>query len=116
SVLVSGLDFWWGKGPEILEPRLAAKLADLLETPEIRLYAPPPEQDDPTLPPTGIDAFQFPEWFITQDVEPMAPDVRVRSRRLVHRNRLTAGKLIDLNKKKRTVVPVRFVRPCRGGH
>ena len=35
---------------------------------------------------------------------------------LVHRKELTRGKFIDLDKNRRQVVPVRFVRACRAGH
>ena len=35
---------------------------------------------------------------------------------LVHRKALTNGKFIDRNRKKRGVVPIRFVRACRFGH
>lgn len=116
SVLVGGLDFWSKGGEEIIEPRLTEKLATLVDVPSVRLFAPPPDQDDPLTPSTGIDAFQFPEWFITQDVESGDPKSTVRSRMLVHRKALTKGKFIDDNRKKRAVVPVRFVRACRAGH
>ena len=116
SVLVAGLDFWSKGGEEIVEPRLTQKLAQIVEVPSLRLFSPPPQQDDPTAPSTGIDAFQFPEWFITQDVDVGSQSSATRSRMLVHRKALTRGKFIDLNKKRRTVVPVRFVRACRCGH
>ena len=116
SVLIAGLDYWSKGGDEIIEPRLTAKLATIVEVPAIRLFSPPPDQDDPTAPQTGIDAFQFPEWFITQDVESADRESTVRSRMLVHRKALTRGKFFDLNRKKRAVVPVRFVRACRAGH
>ena len=69
SVLIAGLDFWSNGGDEIIEPRLTDKLAKILDVPTLRLLTPPTEQEDPTAPSTGIDCFQFPEWFITQDVE-----------------------------------------------
>jgi hypothetical protein len=116
SVLIGGLDYWSKGGEEIVETRLTGKLAIVLQVPAIRLYAPPPAMDDPTLPSTGIDCFQFPEWFITQDVESGGSKSAERSRMLVHRKALTHGKFLDLNKKKRAVVPVRFVRACRYGH
>src|SRR5262249_10148652 len=87
-----------------------------LEVPALKLFSPPPDQDDPTLPQTGISAWQFPEWFITQDVAPGGTDSAVRSRRLVHRIALSGGKFRDEDKKKWHVVPVRFVRACRAGH
>lgn len=116
SVLIAGLDFWSKGGEEIIEPRLTGKLAKLLDVPTLRLFTPPTEQEDPTAPSTGIDCFQFPEWFITQDVESSAPESGSRSRMLVHRKALSRGKFIDRNKKRRAVVPVRFVRACRAGH
>src|SRR5271157_2570991 len=70
--------------------------------------------DDPTAPSTGITGFQFPEWFVTQDQE--GQTAGGRSRLLVHRKALTRGKFIDRDKKRRPVVPVRFVRACRAGH
>jgi hypothetical protein len=116
SVLVAGLDFWSKGGDEIIEPRLTQKLAQIVEVPTLRLLTPPMEQEDPNAPSTGIDCFQFPEWFITQDVESGDPKSTSRSRMLVHRKALTRGKFIDRNRKKKAVVPVRFVRACRCGH
>jgi len=116
SVLIAGLDHWSKGGEEIIEPRLTDKLAQVLAVPTLRLFAPPTEHEDPTAPATGIDCFQFPEWFITQDVEAADPDASSRSRMLVHRKALTRGKFIDRNKRKRVVVPIRFVRACRCGH
>lgn len=116
SVLVGGLDYWTGQGDQISEPRLIAKLQALLDLPSLRLYAPPPDQEDPMAPQTGISAWQFPEWFITQDLAASDQGPAVRSRMLVHRKLLSRGKFIDLDKKKRAVVPVRFVRACRCGH
>ncbi|HUQ70723.1 MAG TPA: DUF1998 domain-containing protein [Planctomycetaceae bacterium] len=116
SVLVSGLDFWSRGGEEIVEPRLIAKLIQIVGVPALRLYTPPPKQDDPTASPTWIDVFQFPEWFITQDVDPQDAATTTRSRMLVHRLALHRGKFIDHNRKRRSVVPVRFVRACRNGH
>lgn len=116
SVLISGLDTWSLGGDEIVEPRLTQKLAALLDVASLRLFAPPPDHDDPLAPPTGVDAFQFPEWFITQDVDSNDGGPGARSRMLVHRKLLTKSKFIDHNKRKRSVVPVRFVRACRAGH
>lgn len=115
SVLVAGLEFWSPGGDEVHEPRLADKLRQLLDVPTLRLVTPPPDQDDPTAPQTGITAWQFPEWFITRNVE-TGHGSAVRSRMLVHRKALTKGKYVDRDKKKRPVVPVRFVRACRRGH
>ncbi|MFM8570366.1 MAG: hypothetical protein ACKOAU_02095, partial [Pirellula sp.] len=118
SVLIGGLDSWSPGGEEIVEPRLIEKLKLLFDPPlqVLKLYSPPPDNDDPTAPQTGVTAWQFPEWFITQDVDRDASIGFVRARMLVHRNLLSKGKFIDNDKKKRTVVPVRFVRACRNGH
>lgn len=115
SVLVGGLEYWSQGGDEIQEPRLANKLRTLLGVHELKLKSPPPDQDDPTSPQTGVTAWQFPEWFITQDVEG-GGQANVRSRLLVHRKALIKGKFVDADKKRRSVVPVRFVRACRAGH
>src|SRR5436309_15705923 len=69
SVLVAGLDHWKGKGDAVVEDRLTEKLERLLELTGLRLYAPPIDGDDPSAPPTGLTAWQFPAWFITQDVQ-----------------------------------------------
>jgi hypothetical protein len=115
SVLIGGLDHWSKGGEEILEPRLVEKVKALLQLTALKLLSPPPDQDDWTAPPTGITAWQFPEWFITQDVE-ASDKGSSQSRMLVHRRSLTRGKFIDQDRKKRHVVPVRFVRACRCGH
>src|SRR5437867_1697885 len=116
SVLVAGLDYWLPGGEDVYEPRLTEKLRILLDVPAIQLRTPPPDTEDPTAPPTGITVWQFPEWFITQDVSSGDGQAGSRSRMLVHRRELTRGKFIDPDKKRRPVVPVRFVRACRAGH
>jgi Domain of unknown function (DUF1998) len=115
SVLVSGLDFWTPGGETIYDARLSQKLAKILDVPAVELRTPPASDQDPTSPPRNIVGFQFPQWFITQDLEEQnRPGVRTRL--LVHRRSLTRGKYIDRDKKKRSVVPVRFVRACKAGH
>ncbi len=47
SVLVAGLDHWTGVSDEIVEPRLADKICTLLDIPAVKLYAPPPDPQDP---------------------------------------------------------------------
>ncbi len=116
SVLVGGLDLWWTRGPEIEEERLVEKLERILEIPGLKLFAPPPYQEPPA-PGSGITVYEFPEWFVTQDVEPpSAKRPGVRSRLLVHRLGLTRRRFIDRDRKKRKVVPIRFVRACKSGH
>ncbi|MBL8793566.1 MAG: DUF1998 domain-containing protein [Planctomycetia bacterium] len=116
SVIVGGLENWAGVSEEVHEARLIEKLKRLLNLPALKLFSPPPDNEDPTAPRTGITAWQFPEWFITQDVERGSRGGITRSRFLVHRRALTKGKYIDNDKKKHPVVPVRFVRACRKGH
>jgi Domain of unknown function (DUF1998) len=116
SVIVGGLDHWLGASEEVHEPRLVEKLKRLLNLPSLKLFAPPPDSEDATGPRTGITAWQFPEWFITQDVEKGDKGSVTRSRLLVHRKGLTKGKYIDSDRRKHPVVPVRFVRACRKGH
>jgi hypothetical protein len=113
SVIVGGLDHWIRVSEEIHEPRLVEKLKRLLSLPTLKLFSPPPDSEDPTAPKTGIIAWQFPEWFITQDVE---RGRLTRSRLLIHRKALIKGKYIDSDKRKHPVVPTRFVRACRKGH
>lgn len=114
SVLVAGLDYWTPGGEEIHEARLAEKLKGLLDVHAVMLVTPPPDRDDPTAPRTGITVWQFPEWFITQDVAEGRSSTRARL--LVPRIALTKGRFIDQDRRRHEVVPVRFVRACRKGH
>src|SRR5712691_4072245 len=100
SVLVAGLEYWTAGGEDVYEPRLTEKLKLLLDVPAIQLRTPPPDNEDPTSPPTGITVWQFPEWFITQDVT-AANGQGFRSRMLVHRRELTRNRFMDENKKLR---------------
>lgn len=114
SVLVAGLDHWSQAGQTLIqEPRLVAKLEELLQVHGLTLRTPPLDDSDPTAPPTGVTAWRFPEWFITDVVESSGT---TRSRLLIHRRSLHRGKYIDEDRKKRDVVPIRFVRACRRGH
>jgi hypothetical protein len=116
SVIVGGLEHWVRVSEEVHEPRLVEKLRRLLNLPTLKLFSPPPDTDDPTAPRNGLTAWQFPEWFTTQDVEKGSKGRITRSRLLVPRIALTKGKYIDNDKRKRPVVPIRFVRACRKGH
>jgi len=111
SAIVGGLDTWPKVGDleEILEPRLSRKLQAMTGVKVPKLYAPPPDSNDPREGPMGIGAWRFPEWFVVQE----APGgERERSRRLVHRKALDAkGRFDD-----RQVVATRFVRACPKGH
>jgi hypothetical protein len=112
SAIVGGLDNWPKPANlvEIVEPRLSRKLGIMTGVPSPRLYAPPPESNDPSQPAIGITAWRFPEWFVVQD-EGGGQD-RERSRRLVHRKALDDRGRFD----GKAVVATRFVRACPRGH
>lgn len=117
SVLVGGLDCWTGTTDEVHEPRLLEKLKRLLDMKELKLFAPPLRADDQnTATKNGVTVWQFPEWFISQDVLANDPVNGIRSRVLMHRSGLVTGKYLGEDRKKHPVVPVRFVRACRKGH
>ena len=112
SAIVGGLDTWPNPGrlDEITEPRLSRKLGAMTGVPSPRLYAPPPEPNEPWAPSIGIGAWRFPEWFVVQEAG--GEDRPERSRRLVHRKALDErGRFDGL-----PVVPTRFVRACPRGH
>ncbi len=119
SVVVGGLEEW-NLGPNkrrISEDRLVAKIQELLECPTVQLFAPPAESDDPRAVPTGITAWQFPEWFIAQT----SPRLWSRRRPLVHQLGLVPYKggwrYEDPETGRRCpVVPIRFVQGCINGH
>ena len=124
SVIISGLDHWHydrSQLPIIEEPRLVAKLRELLRGdddepfPPLTLRLPPPaaNQDHGFQP--DVVAWRFPEWFIVQNAR-ITPGAGFRRRRLVHLNHLEHMKFPDEDRKKYPVVPVRFVRACRKGH
>ena len=106
------------RGTRSIEPRLVDKLKDLLDVAGLEALcaaARPRRPDSPTQ--TGITAWQFPEWFITQDVEPDGSGDSTRSARAdpPHRWPCREASSSTTNKKRRPVVPVRFVRACRRG-
>ena len=115
AVLVGGLDHWRWITPvrAIAEPRLLQKIRRFL--PEVRELREPPVDPDPDQPGGGVTVWQFPEWFITQDILHTHPRYG-RSRRLVHRRLVQKNQFEDEDRKKHPVVPVRFVRACPKGH
>ncbi len=120
AVLIGGLEHWRGERKRIFEERLEERVRDLLELEEVALYAPPVEDGtDLTGPRSGITAFQFPTWFLAQVEETYtAPDRRqYRTRPLVRWSQLREGKYyFTEDRKKKPVVPVRFVQACVKGH
>jgi hypothetical protein len=113
AVIIGGLEFWKGEMKPLFEPRLTAKIAQLLGIPDVKLFTPPAASSDPAAPPSGIDAFRFPEWFTAQYEE--RPTDNVRSRPLIHQRALVNGRY-QRERRKYGVVPVRFVQACRNGH
>ncbi len=110
SVVVSGLDYWFPQAemPAIVEERLSAKVAAVLErTKPVPLKGPPIADDDERKALTGVPAFQFPEWFVVQ--------ARKKKRPLVHLESLTKGRF-EVDGKKFPAIPVRFVQACVLGH
>ena len=112
SAIVGGLDTWPKTGDldEIVEPRLTRKLEIMTGVAAARLFAPPPDSNDPRAPAKGIGAWRFPEWFVVR--EDGGGEERERSRRLVHRKALNDKGRFE----SRQVVATRFVRACPKGH
>lgn len=112
SAIVGGLETWPKPGDleEIVEPRLTRKLQTMTGVSAPRLYAPPPDVNDPQQLAKGIGVWRFPEWFVVQ--EEGGAEERERSRRLIHRKFLDDKGRFD----GRQVVPTRFVRACPKGH
>jgi hypothetical protein len=112
SAIVGGLDTWpkISDLEEIVEPRLTRKLQFMTDVAAPRLFAPPPDTNDPQETARGIGVWRFPEWFVVQEAS--SSDERERSRRLVHRKALDNKGRFD----SRPVVATRFVRACPKGH
>lgn len=117
SVLVGGLDYWRGEMRCIYEERLRAKVCEYLEKTEIDLRQPPIADSSIEKPTAGISVFVFPCWFLaqTEDIYETGGQ-RYRSRPLIPESQLVKNKYLNENKKKISVVPVRFVRACIKGH
>ena len=111
AAIVGGLETWPNPSTleEIVDPRLSGLLQSLTDIPFPRMYAPPPQPEEPWLAGRGIGAWRFPEWFVVHEADD--GDGRQRSRRLVHRKSLERGRF-----ERRPVVPTRFVRACPLGH
>jgi hypothetical protein len=118
SVIVAGLDHWQYDAhiptPVIQEPRLVEKLKRLLNVPHLTLQSPPASSDGRSNFRPTVTVWRFPEWFIVQDT--VVTDQGVRRRRLVNLKGLEAGQYRGVDRKKYSVVPVRFVRACKKGH
>jgi hypothetical protein len=116
AVLIGGLEHWTTEGLKpIYEERLIAKLQKLLEVPNVKLFAPPIDLQDPFGPKTGITAWLFPEWFVAQYEEPWGEEKQFRARPLLNREALVKNQFQGRDKKKYTVTPIRFVQACVNG-
>lgn len=118
AVLIAGLEYWKGDKQRIYEDRLQTWLGERLKVPELKLFAPPVDSGDATATRTGIDAFQFPVWFLGQvDETWRAPDGRLyRTRPLLPWDRLVKDGYLTRDRKIKPVVPIRFVQACVRGH
>jgi hypothetical protein len=119
AAIVGGLETWnWGgehRRRQIQEPRLVAKVEAALQVQGLRLFEPPADDPEPGAPPSGVTAFEFPEWFVAQ--MPGKGPKGQRSRPLVHRQKLLAHhRYQGPDRKMYPVVPVRFVQACINGH
>lgn len=124
AVLIGGLNFWRfpqhkkGKGLRLIhEPRLRDALAERLRAAGVELHfeaafrEPPAGDDDDPSEGSGVQALEFPQWFVCQNQGCRA---------------LTRGEGLEpkdghyyhgCSREKRTIcVPVRFVLACRRGH
>ena len=122
SIIMGGLNHWkFGhERSPIVEPRLEQFLQQKLGIPKIALFEPPASNQDPTAPRTGIQSFMFPGWFVAQiDSSFQGPSGKIyRTRPLVPWRTISplGGKYLDEDKRKKPVVPVRFVQACVYGH
>ncbi|MCU0532925.1 MAG: DUF1998 domain-containing protein [Hydrococcus sp. Prado102] len=119
SILIGGLNHWQGhQNQPIYEERLERRLCELFGVREVKLFAPPAQPQDPSAPRTGITSFVFPTWFVAQSDETWktAAGKEYQTRPLIPWNRLVKGKYLSGDRKKISVVPVRFVQACLNGH
>ena len=116
SVIVAGLQDWSGLRRErVDEPRLAAKLARLLDVPSLDLCTPPRHEENARHP-APVSVRIFPTWFIVKGDRTSPRNPQWRRRRLVRWDHLDRRRFRDDDGVRKPVVPVRFVRACRRGH
>lgn len=124
SVIVGGLDSWKWQSNDIkdrkvvIEARLANKLRGELGVQKLDFFEPPIHTDDPTKPSTGVTAFRFPEWYVTQKADPWENNPGIKTRQLLHATRLErkGNRFKDEDGFAHPVVPIRFIRACPRGH
>lgn len=123
SVMIGGLDQWFGEKQRVHEERLEQYISEVLQIEDVVMYAPPVDEQTPQAKRTGIKSEIFPTWFVAQatdeDLKEMGFDTKGRQSRirpLLPWRQLVEGKFLTLGRKKRAVVPVRFVQACPNGH
>ncbi|MEI6379625.1 MAG: DUF1998 domain-containing protein [Cyanobacteriota bacterium ELA615] len=119
SVIIGGLGYWLFPRTykKIQEERLEAAVCKILGLSKIELRQPPTSNNTYSEIKTGIRTFIFPAWFLAQIEEKwQANGKEYRTRPLVPWQHLSSGKYLDRNRKKHSVVPVRFVQACVNGH
>lgn len=117
SILVGGLDYWNydGARPEILEPRLAARLVAQFRQSGRALnptatFSPPPVCDDQEPSErAGIQVLEFPRWLVCQACRQLV-QASASLKQIDGRYRHACGGKHDV------LVPVRFVIMCGKGH
>ncbi len=115
SVIISGLDDWsYRGGDRIEEPRLTAKLRALLNVPSLDLRTPPSHEEGKRRT-SPVGAYIFPRWFIVKDPISSPVNPQWSRQRLVEWSHLDRYRFLDDDRKRKNVVPVRFVSGCRRG-
>jgi Domain of unknown function (DUF1998) len=121
SIIVGGLNHWKLNPDDspLNEPRLVESIKRKLGLHQVKLYTPPARNPNVTGPRTGINNFLFPGWFVAQvDQESLHNGKVYRTRPLLPWKAIapTGGQYLHTDKKKKPVVPVRFVQACVHGH
>ncbi len=116
SVIIAGLQDWSHlRREKVDEPRLTAKLRQMLNIPILDLWTPPRHEESPQKA-APVGARIFPTWFIVKEAHQSPQNPRWRRRRLVRWDQLDRGRFREVDGKRKPVVPVRFVCGCRRGH
>jgi hypothetical protein len=124
AVLIGGLNYWRfpqhkkGKGIRVIhEPRLRDALADRLRAAGVELHLqdafrePPAGDDEDPSEASGVQALEFPQWFVcqNQDCRALTRSEGLEAKEGRHYHRCARGNPTEC-------VPVRFVLACRLGH
>jgi hypothetical protein len=125
AVLIGGLNYWRfpqhkkGKGIRVIhEPRLRDALAERLRAAGVELHfqaafrEPPSGDDDDPSEVSGIQALEFPQWFVCQN-----ESCRALTKAIEGLEKKDGRYYHSCSREKKTeCVPVRFVLACRRGH